>query len=802
MKVVLAEKPSVARDLAAVLGARTRRDGYLEGNGYQITWAFGHLVSLKEPDDYDSSLKRWTVDSLPIIPDTFELKLTGDEGAQKQFRIIADLFTAADELVCATDAGREGELIFRYILEMSGCAEKPFRRLWLSSLTEESIRSAFGQLADGQTYDNLYAAARCRSEADWIVGMNATRNYTVRFGQAGVLWSVGRVQTPVLALIARRDDEIRHFVPAPWFEVRTRYRDVWFKYQGDRFDDKPNADQLAAQITDLPFTIVAIKEKKEQDRPPQLYDLTALQRDMNIRYGMSAAGVLKDAQSLYENKLITYPRTDSRYLTGDMHQQAIDVLRKLGDNHEAVAALDLSNLGKDKRIFDDKKVQDHHAIIPTGRRSSSAGPTAQKVYDAIVTRMIAAFYPPCRKQVTTVDGEVKEFAFRARGVRITDPGWTTLYPKKSSKTAETDADSSDDRQELPGFTKGENGSHAPQVKEGETRPPRHYNENSLLAAMETAGRLVEDEDLKEALKARGLGTPATRAAIIETLLRRRYIRRDKKALLATDLGRYLIALIQDPILKSPEMTGEWESHLHDIETGKMDAAAFMQEIKRFTKEVITGSEMPRLDSGSLGDCPKCGAQIVEGKRGFGCSAWREGCEYVLWKSYEDHTVTDRQARELLQRRISMRPVRIQETPCVLALTDQGVVTHVSVPMREHQRGAPKSAARSKGESRPKGKPRQTPGKKAPAKKPAPATCPLCSHPMVERDTAYCCSAWRAGCRFEIHKTIAGKKISKSMARSLLTKGKTRVLKGFTSKSDKPFDARLKLEEGRVRFEFE
>lgn len=800
MKVVLAEKPSVARDLAAVLGARTRRDGYLEGNDYQITWAFGHLVTLKDPDDYDQSLKRWSLDSLPIIPDTFQLKLTGDDGAQKQFRTIAKLFEDADELICATDAGREGELIFRYILEMSQCINKPFARLWLSSLTEEAIRSAFGKLAAGHDYDNLYAAARCRSEADWIVGMNATRNYTVRFGKAGVLWSVGRVQTPVLALIARRDDEIRHFVPVPWFEVRTRYRDVWFKYQGGRFEQRAEAEDLAVQLAEPAFVITAIKNKKEQDRPPQLYDLTALQRDMNVRYGMSAANALKETQTLYENKLVTYPRTDSRYLTSDMHQEVVNVLRKLGETHETVGALDIENLGNDKRIFDNKKVQDHHAIIPTGRQPGQLSPAAQQIYDAIVTRMIAAFYPPCHKEVTTVDGKVDRHAFRARGVHITDPGWTALYPKKKSANADTTEtstkDQDDDRQELPEFVVGESGPHAPEIKEGETRPPRHYNENSLLAAMETAGRLVEDEELKEALKARGIGTPATRAAIIETLLRRRYIERKKKALLATDLGRYLIALIQNPILKSPEMTGEWEARLHEVETGTLDAGSFMDEIKSFTRDVIEGSEMRRLDSESLGNCPKCESPIVEGQRGFGCSSWREGCSYVLWKSYEGHEIDSRQARELLQRQISMRPLRIADKPVVLALTDQGAVTHVAVPMREHQKGAPAKPAKV---AKPKTK---AAGNKKPAKKPAAAACPLCSHPMVERDTAFCCAAWRAGCRFEISKIIAGKKISKTMARSLLTKGRTRVLKGFTSKSDKPFEARLKLEEGRVRFEFE
>ena len=792
VKVVLAEKPSVARDLARVLGAATRRDGYLEGNGYQVTWAFGHLVTLKEPDDYDPSLKRWSLEALPIIPATFELKLAGDEGAQRQFRVIEKLVLDADELICATDAGREGELIFRYILEMSGCQDRPFQRLWLSSLTEAAIRSAFDSLAPGADYDNLYAAARCRSEADWIIGMNATRNFTVRYGKSGVLWSVGRVQTPVLALIVDRDEEIRHFDPEPWFEVRTRYRKVLFKFRGDRFKKESDAQELLAGITGVPFEITAVRKKDEQERPPQLFDLTALQRDMNVRYGMSAANVLKEAQALYESKLITYPRTDSRYLTNDMREELITILRRLGETHDAVASLDLDNLPKDKRIFDDKKVTDHHAILPTGRDATRSGGPAKQIHDAIVLRTIAAFYPPCRKEVTTVEGLIAAHEFRARGVRVIDPGWTSLYPKKrNDKNDKPTDDADDDKQELPAFTVGDGGSHEPDMKSGETRPPRHYNENSLLAAMETAGRLVEDEELRDALKARGLGTPATRAAIIETLLRRRYIRRDKKALLATDLGRYLIALIQNPILKSPEMTGEWEARLHEIEAGGRDAASFMSEIEKFTRDVIDGSDRDRLDHDGIGPCPKCGGDIVEGRRGFGCSKWRDGCDYVLWKEYEGHTIPQRQARELIQRRISLRPVQLAGEAVVLALNGEARLTHIAMPQREHQRDA----------KPPKARPVKRPSVREPKTESA-STCPLCASRMVEKETSYSCAAWRTGCSFAIEKKIAGKKISKAMARKLLTKGRTQVLKGFTSKSNKPFAARLKLEDGRVRFELE
>jgi DNA topoisomerase-3 len=815
VKVVLAEKPSVARDLAAVLGARTRKEGFLEGNGYQVTWAFGHLVSLKEPEDYDPALKRWTLASLPILPPSFGLKLTGDEGARRQYGIVEALFRAADELICATDAGREGELIFRYILELSRCGDKPVQRLWLNSMTEDAIRSALGRLAPASQYDDLYAAARCRSEADWIIGMNATRNYTVRYGQSGVLWSVGRVQTPVLALIVGRDDEIRHFVATAWFELRTRYRGVLFRRQGDRLTDADAATALLQTVVDRPFSITGIETRPEQELPPQLFDLTALQREMNVRHGMSAADVLVQAQALYESKLITYPRSDSRYLPSGMRDEVAGILQRISAGHSAAAALPPDGPPLDKRIFDDARVSDHHAILPTGRSPGSLAPAAQRVYDAIVTRLIAAFLPPCKKEVTTVDGAAGGEAFRARGVRILDPGWTVLQPKAEGKAArkgkakagagtgaQEDGEEADDKQELPGMAVGESGPHRPEVKHGETRPPRHYNENTLLAAMETAGKLVEDDELKEALKARGLGTPATRAAIIETLLRRAYIRREKKSLIATDLGRYLIALIQHPMLKSPEMTGEWEARLREVEAGRLDARVFMQGIASFTTEMIAGSDPAGPPTAAIGACPLCGKDVVEGQRGFGCSAWRQGCRFVLWKDYRGHTIPLQQARELLQRRLSLRSFPLEGDRFVLALDAAGRPSHIALPRREHQRAAPLAPPRAprRKATNPAGRASRTSG--SPAGPTASPRCPRCAGPMVERSAAYGCAASGPVCDFAIPKTIAGKAITKAMARRLLLRGRTQLLKGFTSKSQRKFDARLRLEDGRIRFEFE
>ncbi len=672
MKVVLTEKPSVARDIAAYLGVKKRCDGYLEGNGYRICWAFGHLVSLKEPEDYDVSLKRWRLDVLPIIPKKFELKLVGDSGAQKQFRVIKKLFHGADELICATDAGREGELIFRYILEMSGCGKKPMSRLWLSSLTDEAIGQAFKAMRPCTEYDNLYYAARCRSEADWIVGMNGTRNMTVRFGFKGCLFSVGRVQTPVLAMRVRRDDEIRNFNPEPFWELFTKYRKVEFKYSGKRFSKKDKAEKLLSEVSGPDLAVVDVKSKKEKVQPPQLFDLTELQREMNKRHGMSAAATLKAAQGLYEQKALTYPRTDSRYLTADMKKKVPSILKSLrAIRSEDIDRLNLSSLSFTKRIVDDKKVSDHHAIIPTGKVPSNLSGPWRDVYDAVVTRTIAVFYPPCLKEMTTVEAKVERASFKARGVVILDPGWTILYPKKS-----------DDEQVLPKFAVGESGVHEPFVKEGKTKPPHFFSESSLLGAMETAGNLVDDDALKEALKEKGIGTPSTRAAIIETLIRRGYIERQKKRLLSTDRGRLLAALIQDPNLKSPELTGEWESKLREIEKGKLAPEEFIGQISHFTKDFIFNSDLIKSDLSIFGTCPKCSSPLIKGKKGYGCSKWRDGCDYVFWPQYKGIVLHDEQVRRLLQKKILYPPVNIPESGrVVLSLSNEGSVAEISFPKK-------------------------------------------------------------------------------------------------------------------------
>ncbi|MGH1344273.1 MAG: DNA topoisomerase 3 [Nannocystales bacterium] len=789
MNLVLTEKPSVARELAAYLGATSRRDGYFEGKGYQVTWALGHLVGLCEPHEYDPALRRWTLQTLPIVPKPFKLALTGDARSKAQYKIVASLLRKSTAVICATDAGREGELIFRNIAQKSRCTSKPTQRLWLSSLTPSAIASAFSNLRPAKAYEHLAAAARCRSQADWLVGLNATRNYTVRHGEAGLLWSVGRVQTPVLALIAERDDEIIEFVPVPWFELRTQYREALFISTGKRFETQAAADEVAKRIATEPLVIDDVKTRTQHVKPPQLYDLTTLQRDMNVRYGMSAAQTLSQVQKLYESKSITYPRTDSRHLPVSMKKEMPGLLTALGKTYaEAVGGLDRSRLRMTSRSFDDSKITDHHAIIPTTR----PGPGNSRVYDAIALRTIASFYPDCEKALTTVEAHAADVRLRAKGVRVVKPGFTAVLPGPKSKT----------EQLLPAFVRGEQGPHKPEVHAGKTQPPKHFTDNSLLGAMETAGKLVDDEQLKEALKARGLGTPATRASIIETLLRRDYIRREDKALRATDLGRYLVALLRDPILKSAELTGDWEAKLKEIELGRLKPDTFMAEIEAFTRSLVSASDSRPVLADRLGPCPRCSAPVIEGKRGFGCSRWQAGCRYVLWKAFEGTVIEPDMARELLQHRMLASPVEVGGERKQLCLTRAGTVRALAVPTAGSQTGRPKrGTAGDRGKQRSSSqRKRSGPGRQAPSGE-SQGACPTCGKPVIEKPKSYSCSGWREGCTFVIWKTMSGKRISPAMVAKLLKSGRTQVLKGFVSKAKKKFDARLRVQDGKVGFEF-
>ena len=684
MKVIIAEKPSVARDIADVLDIKTKKKGYIEGRGCAITWAFGHLVTLQEPGEYDPALKRWSLDTLPFVPEQFKLTLIKNRGVADQFAVIETLCRQADEIICATDAGREGELIFRYILAQANCEDKPIRRLWLNSLTPDAIQEAFKDLKDGHDYDPLYAAARCRSESDWIVGLNATRYYTVRHGRIGggndrVLWSIGRVQTPVLAMIVERDDTILQFTPEPFWELATRYREVVFKYTGKRFEKPEKAQALLDKLLEQPFVVAKIAGKEKKEQPPQLFDLTTLQREVNKAQGLSAADTLAATQNLYEKKLVTYPRTDSRYLSQDMKPRIPKIMAQLkAIRPEEIAPLNLAKLPFSKRIIDDSKVTDHHAIIPTGIKPQNLNGNDQLVYDMITTQFIAAFYPVCVKNITTVDGVSNQVKFQAKGTQVVEPGWTALFDKK--KQAQ---DAADD-QALPAFVQGETGPHAPYLHEGKTKPPNHFTENSLLGAMEAAGKFVEDDTLREALKERGIGTPATRAAIIETLLNRNYIRREKKQLRCTDMGRCLIALIRDPLLKSPEMTGEWEEKLKQIERSQLEPDAFMTGITGYIRNLIQQSSADQLDPGRWGNCPRCGKEVVKGNRAYGCSGWKEGCTYVLEPECKGLELTARQIQLLLQQRILPNQVKIEDEPRLLILSTQGLPMDLRPPSAERQ----------------------------------------------------------------------------------------------------------------------
>ncbi len=732
MKVVITEKPSVARDIASVLKMTDKKNGYIEGRGCAITWAFGHLVTLLDPGEYDPELRKWRIDSLPFIPDEFKLKIIENPGVAEQFETIKTLCQQAEEIVCATDAGREGELIFRYILSLSDCEDKPIKRLWLSSLTPDAIQEAFKDLKDGHAYDPLYQAAKCRSESDWIVGLNATRYFTVKHGRlsAGddrVLWSIGRVQTPVLAMIVQRDDEIMKFRPKSFWELTTKYRETTFKYTGDpygggtasslstdagdgvppkgaapkqtdsRFNKLEHAQAILEKITDQPFVISKVAGRQKKEQPPQLFDLTTLQREINKSHGLSAADTLAATQNLYESKLVTYPRTDSRYLSADMKPRISQIFQSLEKlRAEQIQPLDLSKLPFTKRIVDDKKVTDHHAIIPTGMMPGPLGSNEQIVYDAIVTQFIAAFYPVCIKKITTVDGESVEVPFQAKGTVVVEPGWTVLFPKKKKKKKDPDTED-EEEQQLPTFGKGETGPHEPATREGKTKPPKAFNENSLLGAMEAAGKWVDDDTMREALKERGIGTPATRAAIIETLLRRNYIRREKKQLRATDMGRCLIALIQDPLLKSPEMTGEWEEKLKQIERGESESSDFMDGIIGYTRSLIESSTTKKIDIDRLGDCPVCGKPVIRGKTAYGCSGWKEGCDFVIPTEYKGLNLSPNQIQVLLQMHMLPYSVRIENEQRLLILSKQGFIMDIDLPSADRQKS-------KKEESRPTKKP--------------------------------------------------------------------------------------------------
>jgi len=646
MVVCIAEKPSVAQDIARVLGATKRCQGYFEGNGYQVTWTFGHLCGLKSPEEYDDRWKKWTLSTLPMIPEKFGITLLADSGVRKQFSIIKKLFSSASMIVNCGDAGQEGELIQRWVMQKAQ-VKCPVKRLWISSLTEESIRRGFRELKPQATYDSLYEAGLARAKGDWLLGMNATRLYTLRYGGKDQLLSIGRVQTPTLALIVNRQKEINAFMPKPYWVLVTSYRDCPFEAIEGKFKDKAEAQQALESIIGKPFLIDSVTQKKGLEAPPQLYDLTSLQVDSNKRYGYTAETTLNILQSLYERKLTTYPRVDTRYLSDDIYPQCPRILSDLSTSFQEAIPLRNTNLRKSPRVFDSSKVTDHHAIIPTGKLPAGLDDKGKRIYELVVRRFISAFYDDCSFMTTVVNGHAEGIPFRTSGKVILSKGWKAIIAGKDLEGQE------ETEKTLPTFVQGEHGVHEPQLREKETMPPSPYTEATLLRAMETAGKFVEDEQLRNALKQNGIGRPSSRAGIIETLYKRKYILREKKNLVPTPVGTALIGTIRSELLKSCELTGQWEKKLREIETGRYSPDTFMSElieqlqvivdavrndgsphqivsnpIKKETGRKPSRKTPPRkrIKAGMV--CPLCGqGKIFKAKYNYRCSRWNQGCSF-------------------------------------------------------------------------------------------------------------------------------------------------------------------------------
>ena len=718
MIVCIAEKPSVARDIADVLGAREKKDGYIEGNGYQVTWTFGHLCTLKEPHEYTPNWKAWSLGSLPMIPPRFGIKLISNPTYERQFHTIENLMQHADMIINCGDAGQEGELIQRWVMQKAG-ARCPVKRLWISSLTEEAIREGFAKLRDAADFQPLYEAGLSRAIGDWLLGMNATRLYTMKYGQNRQVLSIGRVQTPTLALIVNRQLEIQHFVPKQYWELKTVYRDTTFSAILKKSEEelileaekqkeaiaagkKPKKEEenrgidpitdherglaLLEQIRNAPFTVTGVTKKEGKEAPPRLFDLTSLQVECNKKFAYSADETLKIIQSLYEKKVATYPRVDTTFLSDDIYPKCPGILKGLRDYEALTAPLAGATLPKSKKVFDNSKVTDHHAIIPTGQHPQNLSDMERRVFDLIARRFIAVFYPDCKFSTTTVLGEVEGIEFKATGKQILAPGWRVIFGTPSAQQQEEKEERGEEEGVLPAFVKGESGPHLPDLYEKWTQPPRPYTEATLLRAMETAGKLVDNDELRDALKENGIGRPSTRAAIIETLFKRNYIRKEKKNLIATPTGVELIQIIHEELLKSAELTGIWEKKLREIEKRTYNAAQFLEELKQMVSEIVlsvlsdnsnryitlqaptpeaAGKASAKADTGDkpkkepkkraprktaepkkaeqasvaaasapqadalVGQpCPLCGkGTVIKGKTAYGCSEWRNGCTY-------------------------------------------------------------------------------------------------------------------------------------------------------------------------------
>jgi DNA topoisomerase-3 len=641
MKLCIAEKPSVAKDIAQVIGAKTKMNGYYEGNGYWVSWTFGHLCTLKEPHDYTEKWKFWNIDTLPMIPAKFGIKLIDDGGVKRQFGVLEKLITDCDEVINCGDAGQEGELIQRWVLAKAK-NNKPLKRLWISSLTEEAIKEGFDKLQEGEKYDQLYAAGASRAIGDWVLGMNATRLFTLKFGQKGQVLSIGRVQTPTLAMIVERQLEIDSFKSEKFWEIRTFYRDTEFACSLGKIETKEKGEEILGKITDQDFEVVSFEQKEGTEKHPTLFDLTALQVECNKRFAFSAEDTLNMVQKLYEQKLVTYPRVDTTYLSEDIYPKVEGILKNLKHYSRFTSDLLGKPIRKSKRVFDDKKVTDHHAIIPTGIVPSGINPNEQKVYDAITRRFLSVFYPDCKVSNTVVEGESVEVPFRASGRQVLEPGWRKVYEDYAGSSSKGDEELA-----MPLFEKGEKGPHTPELQEKKTKPPRYYTEASLLRAMETAGKQVDDDDLRDLMKENGIGRPSTRANIIETLFKRNYIAKDKKRIVATATGIHLISLIKNELLKSAELTGQWEKKLRDIERGNFEVDAFKQELTKMVVHLCHEVKHQIVEPPPV-LCPKCNkGEMLRGKKAWGCSKFNAGCKFTIPFEFKDVFLSDADMKELV-----------------------------------------------------------------------------------------------------------------------------------------------------------
>ncbi len=764
MKVCIAEKPSVAKEIAKILGASARKDGYFEGNGYQVTWTFGHFCTLHEPHDYKPHWKKWSLDSLPILPEKFEIKLIQNPGVKKQFAVIKRLFKSATIVINCGDAGQEGELIQRWVIKHAGYKGK-IERLWISSLTTQAIQKGFQNLKDASDYDQLFYAGTSRAIGDWLLGMNATRLYTLKYGGYKQVLSVGRVQTPTLAMLVRRHKEIINFKPETYYELHTIYRDVDFNSIKGKFSKKEEGQALLDKITGHPFVITSVTKKKGKEHPPKLFDLTGLQVYCNNKFGLSADNTLKIVQKLYEQKVVTYPRVDTTFLPDDVYPQVPGILKQLSNYHTFTQPLLGNKIRKSKKVFNNNKVTDHHAIIPTGVEKNLFG-DEQKVYDIITRRFIMVFYPDCIVSNTVVLGKVQKVEFKTTGKEILEEAWRVVLPKGPSikKKNETPP--------LPSFTKGESGPHKPVFMEKQTSPPKYYSEASLLRGMETAGKKVDDEELRELMKENGIGRPSTRANIIETLFRRKYAKRVRKQIQATDIGIQLIDTIQNKLLKSAELTGQWERKLKQIEAGEYNAGTFIKEMKNMVDNLVVEVRMEKSIHKIAAPvhathkktskkkrsttkkttkevlCPKCKkGQLLKGKTAFGCSEWKAGCTLRIPFMFLEKKISDNQVKRLVLKgsTVTLKGFKRNGQKLNGQVIFNDAFQLLLAPAHQVKKTSKKTVI----------------------------SCPKCkTGTILKGKTAYGCSRWKAGCDFrfnfkDIYAQAKGRKLTKALVMQII-----------------------------------